>query len=377
MKTINKFRKSASLVFTTMLCVVLICSCKKDKDEPGTNGEFNQKSMLINYADNLIIASYQNTSVALGELTSSVGIFAQSPTTQQLEELQQKWQTLYSEWIWASLYNFGPAGEQGIKKRLVEEIATFPVDSAAVNTRIRTLDTSFADFKRDARGLLAIEYLLFATQESNADLVAKFQNNPKRLYYLQALISKVERQLNEVLTQWNNGYRESFIDNTGTSVGSSVSMMYNEFVRSYEMLKNFKLGIPLGKKAGQTGVEPNKVEALYSANSLLFMEENLKAVESNWLGRNKSGDNGIGWKEYIASASGGEDLIASTQSQQANISEAHAAINSTSSLFNQLTSHTATLNNLYIEMQKQTRFYKSDMSSLLGISITFTDADGD
>ena len=377
MKTINKFGKSASLVFTTILFVVLICSCKKDKDEPGTNEEFNQKAMLINYADNLIIASYQNTSVALGELTSSVGIFAQSPTTQQLEELQQKWQTLYSEWIWASLYNFGPAGEQGIKKRLVEEIATFPVDSAAVNTRIRTLDTSFADFKRDARGLLAIEYLLFATQESNADLVAKFQNNPKRLYYLQALISKVERQLNEVLTQWNNGYRESFIDNTGTSVGSSVSMMYNEFVRSYEMLKNFKLGIPLGKKAGQTGVEPNKVEALYSANSLLFMEENIKAVESNWLGRNKSGDNGIGWKEYIASASGGEDLIASTQSQQAKITEAHAAINSTSSLFNQLTSHTATLNNLYIEMQKQTRFYKSDMSSLLGISITFTDADGD
>jgi uncharacterized protein len=36
-----------------------------------------------------------------------------------------------------------------------------------------------------------------------------------------------------------------------------------------------------------------------------------------------------------------------------------------------------TVDALHTELQKHTRFFKSDMSSLLGIAITFSSGDGD
>lgn len=365
------------LVTAIALTTVVISSCKKDNNDPDENSNFDQKAMLKNYADNLIVPSYQNTANSILDLKAAIVAFEQNYSASNLETVQEKWLDLYSNWIWASGYNFGPAGEQGITKRLAEEVSTFPVDTTAVNTRISSLDTSFSDFKRDARGLLAIEFMIFNTQKTNAEIATTFQNNANRIQYLKALINKVESQVGDVLSQWENGYRNSFIENTGTSVGSSVSMMYNEFVRGYEAIKNFKLGIPLGVKAGQTGTEPDKVEALFSGQSLPFLQENITAVENNWFGKSKNGADAIGWKEYIESVTGGADLIGGTETQQNNIATALATINQNTTLFEQINTNKTALDNLYTELQKQTRFYKSDMSSLLGIAITFTDADGD
>ena len=376
MRLENRNTMMAFAAFLLLSCAV-VTSCKKKNTDPDGNSSFDQKAMLTNYADNLIIPSYQAVAGSINEFQTAVSTFEQNYSVQNLEAIQQKWDVLYTNWMWANGYNFGPAGELGIKKRLIEEVATWPIDTMGVQTKISSLDTSFSDFSRDTRGLLTIEYLIFDAQLSTAQIVAKFQADANRVAYLTALANKVQAQLGEVLTQWLNGYRNSFINNTGTSVGSSVSILYNEFVRGYEGIKNFKLGIPLGKKAGQTGTEPNKLEAVFARKSASYLQENLKAVESNWFGKSRGASDGSGWKEYLESATGGENLVSQTLTQQANINQAVASINQSTSLYDQINTASIPLDNLYTELQKQTRFYKSDMSSLLGISITFTDADGD
>lgn len=375
----KKLKNIDNLTFVIFLAIslTLASSCGKEKTDPAGSSSFAQKKMLENYADNLIIPSYQAVANSIVDLQSAVTAFAQNYSTQNLQAVQQKWDVLYTDWQWANNYNFGPAGEQGVKKRLVEEMGTFPVDTSGVNTKMISLDTTFSDFKRDTRGLLAIEYLVFDAQQTAAQIIAKYQADANRIAYLKALANKLDAQLNQVLIQWKNGYRESFVDNTGTSVGSSVSMLYNEFVRGYESVKNFKLGIPLGKKAGQTAAEPNKVEALFSEKSLSYLKENIKSVENNWDGKSRIGSDAKGWKEYLESVTGGEALVVETKTQQANITQTLGIVSSSSSLQSQIGTNFSTLDNLYTELQKQTRFYKSDMSSLLGIAITFTDADGD
>ncbi len=375
-------KKSKRNIFVTIVALgaataMLMSACKKKDTDPDGNTSFDQQAMLTNYADNLIIPSYTAVSNSLSSLQASITTFEQNYSTANLEGVRNKWKELYTNWMWANGYNFGPAGEQGIKKRLIEEIATWPIDTMGVQTKMATLDTAFSDFNRDTRGLLAVEYLIFGMQQPASQVVTSFQVDPNRMYYLKALANKVQAQVNEVLTQWQSGYRDAFINNTGTAVGSSVSLLYNEFVRGYEAIKNFKLGIPLGKKAGQTGIEADKVEALFSQHSLPFLKENVTSVEYNWFGKARSGSDAIGWKEYVASATGGEDLINGTQAQQANIAQALTAVNQSLSLYDQINTSSSSLDNLYTELQKQTRFYKSDMSSLLGIAITFTDADGD
>mgnify|MGYP007059449494 CR=1 FL=1 len=42
-----------------------------------------------------------------------------------------------------------------------------------------------------------------------------------------------------------------------------------------------------------------------------------------------------------------------------------------------ITTDAGRLENLHTEMQKLTRFFKSELSSLLGISITYSSGDGD
>ncbi len=365
-----------SLLAIGTFCAFLF-SCQKENTAKDDTENFDQKAMLANYADNIIIPSFTELSKNIGELNSLVIPFASNYSEAELQTIQQKWSDVYTSWTWANAYNFGPAGEAGIKKRLVEEIGTWPINVTGINSKISSMDTSFSDFQRDTRGLLAIEYLLYDEQLANVQIVSKFSSNPNRILYLKAAIRNAQQQVDAILNEWENGYRAEFIANTGTSVGSSTSLLYNEFVRSYESIKNFKLGIPLGKKAGQTSTEPQKVEARFSEKSLEFLAENTKAIEYCWLGKSKNNMNGIGWDDYLQSATGGNDLVQKTTAQQQNIFTELKTVGTNTSLQQQITANPAALENLYNEYQKQTRFYKSDMSSLLGISITFSDADGD
>ncbi len=180
-----------------------------------------------------------------------------------------------------------------------------------------------------------------------------------------------------MVNAWNGAYYTEFIGNKGTDAGSSTSQCYNEFVRSFESAKNFKLGLPLGKRPGQIQAEPQLVEAYYSGKSLECLRLHLTAIENIWYGRSKSGQDGVGFREYLEKVEGGPALIISTETQLAALRTALAAVSDTPALSVQITNANPQLETLYTEFQKMTRYFKSDLSSLLGIAITFSSGDGD
>ena len=77
------------------------------------------------------------------------------------------------------------------------------------------------------------------------------------------------------------------------------------------------------------------------------------------------------------SVEGGEGLVASTIDQWGKVKLAFNAISKTIPLSNQIENSPELIEPLRVELQKHTRFFKSDMSSRLGISITFSSGDGD
>ena len=233
------------------------------------------------------------------------------------------------------------------------------------------------DFNRDARGFLALEYLLFGQNQSADELAAAFSGNENRRIYLAAVAKHLQDRSKEVLTAWNGSYYGSFLSNNGTDVGSSTSLLYNEFVRSYESIKNYKLGLPLGKRTGQTQAEPQLVEAYYSGESLRMLKLHVTAIEDIWHGRSKNGQDGIGFREYLDKVEGGKPLIVSTEAQLTALKAALNAVPSSPSIAAQITGDKTFLEALYVEFSKMTRFFKSDLSSLLGIAITFSSSDGD
>lgn len=370
----NIFKQS--LLTGCMLLGLTLPSCG---DKTGTNGNdnFDRSAMLQNFADNIILPAFIDLQNEVNSLEAGINDFTAAPASVTLDAAQAAWDEAYAAWMYANSFNFGPAGESGIRKGFVEEIGTWPADITVIENNITANNTSLSDFNRDNRGFNAIDYLLFDPAGNDAAIINAFMASPNRAAYLQALIAKLKAQTAAVVTEWSSTYKNEFISNNGTDVGSSTSQLYNEFVRSFESIKNFKVGLPLGKRIGQSSTEPSKVEARYSALSRKYIDLHIQAIDDCWHGRRKTGTDGIGWKEYLLAVTGGPDLVSRTETQMAAIQNALAAIPETPAFETQINTNFDAWSNLHTQLQIQVPNYKSEMSSLLGIAITFSSGDGD
>ncbi|TAE46251.1 MAG: hypothetical protein EAZ89_20445, partial [Bacteroidetes bacterium] len=210
-----------------------------------------------------------------------------------------------------------------------------------------------------------------------APVLARYQGEAgqKRSSYLLAIAADVQAHVNQVHKDWET-YEVDFITHDGTDAGSSASELYNHFVQSHESLKNDKVGLPAGLRAGQTGTEPTRVEAYYSGISVALIRAQVEATARIWSGKGINGIEGQGFADYLEEVEGGPALVADTKAQLAALTAALDALPE-GRLSELVNSHPAEVALLFTELQKLTRFYKSDMSSLLGISITFASGDGD
>lgn len=334
--------------------------------------------MLRNYSENLIVPAFKDLQTSINDLQLSANDFINELSLNKLETLQQKWVACYQAFQYTNAYNFGPAGEQGLNRSLTEELATFPVSENKVDQILNGGNYNLSDFNRDARGLLTIEYLIYGKiSQNNTDVLQSFTENAIRRSYLLECIANAKTRVDNVVDGWSPAFVNQFVNNNGTSAGSSTSQLYNEFVKSYETIKNFKIELPMGLRPGQIQAEPQLVEAYYSGKTLDMIKAHFDAIENIYHGRTKTGVDGIGFKEYLESVTNGKQLVTSTLQQ---LEAVHAAMNSiptNSPISEQIINNPAPLEAFRVELQRQTRFFKSDMSSLLGIAITYSSGDGD
>ncbi|GAB4419997.1 MAG: hypothetical protein OHK0039_33050 [Bacteroidia bacterium] len=359
---------------TPILLLGLILGLGACKTEGPDLPDFDRQAMLANYADNLIQPAYAALQGEVADLATAYAAFDQTLDTARLAALRTAWLEAALAWQAADVFNFGPAGEAGLLKSLAQEIGTFPVNRAQVETFIAAGDLTLNNFNRDTRGLPAIEYLLFGERQPVAGVTAALQDSVRRAY-LGALIGHLQQRVDAVVQGWQ-GYRADFVANDGTDIGSATSQLYNAFVQRYEAIKNFKVGLPAGLRAGQTQPEPHLVESPFAGQSRALAEAHLAAVWRVYAGQGSSGD-GSGLRDYLLAVTGGSDLVAATDVQWAAVQAALAQVPADQDLADLAAAEDPRLIALHTELQKHTRFFKSDMSSLLGIAITFSSGDGD
>ncbi|NJO03280.1 MAG: imelysin family protein [Bacteroidia bacterium] len=354
------------------LLSLIFFSCSDDsRSAPDT---FNREAMLQNIAENLIRPNLADLQSRVNTLNHATSTFTTTPNQANLDALQSAWETAYTSWQHVSMFNFGP-GNRALGP-LVQVLGTFPVDTTGIEAKITAQDFDLSDdFALDIRGFLALEYLIF-NPKGDADVLANYQGTADaRKAYLLELMENIKAEADAVQSQWLS-YVSTFISQNGTDVGSSASLLFNNLSESYEAAKNFKVGLPAGKRPGQTAPTPERVEAYYSGKSRTFLLEHLAALENLWSGRSRSGNDGLGFEEYLMSVEGGTTLVTNTKAQLATVK---AAINALPDgpLSETIISNFQLVDQTHTEMQKHTRFFKSDMASLLGLTITFNSGDGD
>jgi predicted lipoprotein len=364
------------LIFPIITLTLLLYACNKEekKEEEG----FDRSLMLRNYAENLVVPAFKDLQLSVNNLQQNANSFINDVSLDKLQLLQDQWFETYKTFQFVNAYNFGPAGEQGLSRSITEEIATFPVSIIKLDNILNGGSYNFNDFNRDARGLLTVEYLIYGKlNEDNSAVLQLFTQNPVRRNYLVECIANVKTRLDNVVNAWTPSFINQFVSNNGTAAGSSTSQLYNEFVKSFETIKNFKIELPMGLRPGQVQPEPQLVEALYSGKTLDIIKEHIKSIEAIYHGRSKSGVNGIGFKTYLESVTNGKQLVTSTLEQLEVVKATLNAIPSDSPISVQIVNNPAPLEAFRTELQRHTRFFKSDMSSLLGIAITYSSGDGD
>lgn len=361
-------------------CILLLSftyACKKkDKtvtpDDP-TATTFDRKVMLANMGSNVIVPAYQAFAKAASSLDSAVTDFNLAPDNTKLLNLQTVFKNAYRHWQSASSFDFGPADQEYFS----QNVNTFPTDTTKINANISSGSYNINALSNlDARGLPALDYMLFGA--SNNSLLVKFTTDSKaanRKAYMTTVSAAMKTNATNVVNGWNT-YMSTFINATGTDVGSSIGQMINEMDEDLEVLKNYKLGIPLGKQSMGT-VYPAKVEAYYTGFSSELALLQLKSIQNIYGGYGVSG-NQIGLDDFLVSVNaqynGGSLNTAILNQFTAAITKLQAVPDPLST---NITTNQALVNAAYTEVQKLVVLLKTDMPSSLGVLITYEDNDGD
>jgi uncharacterized protein len=379
MKSLKKY---CLFILLGSVLVLSFNACKKDKkeDEITPEDSFDKSGMLANIGDNIIIPAYASLKISVDSLQLSSNMFVANPTLATLTDLQAKFIRAYKNYEWSSAFEFGPAEIEYFRSAF----NIFPCDTLEINNKIANANYTFtAASDLDAKGLPAIDYLLYGNNQDYNAVLARYTtdvNASNSKTYLTALINELKTKCDAVNNGWSasgGNYISTFKNSTGSDVGGSIGMLVNQLNFDLELLKNAQVGIPLGKKTLGTP-QPSKVEALYSAQSLILVTEHLKSIENIYLGKNISNSNGLGFDDYL--------IHLGTQYGSGSLND---AINNKFSLAkNKLslipgTLSDAVINNpsvvdaAYVELQQLVILLKVDMPSALGVSITYIDADGD
>lgn len=351
-------------------CISLIGLNACSEDEPDQDISFDRAPMLSSLADGLIIPNLQSLNRSVSTLAAASDTFIETTNNANLNALRNTWSIAVEDFQHCTAFGFGP-GSLSLGA-FPSVLGVFPIDENQVETNI--LDPEFnlpASFDRDVRGFFAVEYLIYGNNQTDAEIIAGF--SAERKAYLSLIVSELASTFTEIVAEWDANYRAEFISSDGTSAGSSISLLYNEFVKDYENLKNFKVELPAGLTAGQTTPEPTLVEAYYSGISTKLLKSHFESTKNIWLGQSRDGQSLIGFEEYLNEVLGGPELVNQTQTAIGAID------NAIEILPNELAPNIESIElaSLRDLLQANTPNFKSSMSSLLGISITFNSGDGD
>lgn len=335
---------------------LLLSSCK-DKDDKPTD-TFEKKDILTNLADNWIIPSYAELKLNLENLNNAWIEFKSSETEENLNQVRNHWKLAYISFQKVKFIDFGPAMTNGLPGAL----GTFPSDTvniqANINTGTYNLETAA---NVTSIGFPALDYLLFKTNAFSELQQTNCQQ------YVTDVISKMVSEINYVVNGWSS-YRGTFVVGSGTSSTSPFSQLVNAFCKDYDLLKNSKIGIPLGKQS--LGIQrPEYLEARYSKIGTELIVENFKTFRSVYTGLD-----GKGFDDYLIAL----EKVSLNNTIKTRLDYMISAPGAwTSDFESMMVNSTQTVEDYYTYVQSSLVYLKTDMTSAFGILITYQDNDGD
>jgi predicted lipoprotein len=366
------------LLFLAILCMTFACS--EDDDQPDSPVDnFDRQAVLFNWADNFIIPGYTQLSNRTEILKVTSSLFVENPNDNSYQALALAWEEAYLQFQDVSMFEIGKAEEL----RLTNNLNIYPTDVDALNDNVLEGNYNLELPSQIAtQGFPALDYLLFGISDDQESIINFYQSDANAsayLDYIKVLATRIDDLVQATLDDWNSGYRDAFVNNTGNSATASVDKLVNDYIFYYERhLRAGKVGIPAGIFSGSP--LPQNVEAFYREDfSKELFNQALDAAQQFFNGNHESGNpNNESLKSYLdyLEVQKDEQRLSKIINDQFNAARLVAdELNNDFSA--QVENDNTKMLALYDQLQLNVVPLKVDMLQALNINVDFVDADGD
>lgn len=348
-----------------LIAVFLITTtgCKEKKTD------FDRKPLLENIGNNIIIPAYKNAHEKALALKNAISDFTASPDVAKLQATKNAFKEAYTAWQAVEYFDFAKA------TGLSYGLNNFPPDTAQIQSNISSGNYNLLSGTNvKARGFSALDYLLFQSQ--NEQLIVDGVNNfqyAKR--YLNDVASDISMNITSVYDDWNTSQINTFINATGLDIGGSISILCNSWAQYTERTRRERVGNALGYVGLiGTGVTNEKLyEAFYANYSKELLVANLQAGKNLF-----TGGSGQGFDDYPQVKEASYQGVPLNEEIANQYDKCIAAANAITTDFRTaLVNDKPKMETLFLELKKLVVLVKVDLASAVGVTISYTDNDGD
>ena len=335
---------------------------------------FDREAMLGNVADTVIIPAHLELVAETEELDALARRFASSPTPEALDSLRAQWLRAVLAWKRVELYEFPGLLliHNAIERRPARVAFIEEVIAGADEDALEEVNAAFVEsLGSTTKGLAAIEYLIFPSEGDEAP--RDRLGDPARRAFLTALTGNLASRAVELYRFWApeaGDYVQSFRENDsdGADIQGSISLLANEMIELLEMVMRTRLGMPMGETTD--GVpRPEEVESSRSGASLALMTASIESVHRAFEGGLDD------YVDYLDRSPEAERLSPAIRAQLEVVLNALSRI--PPPLSQAVTESPTEVLLTYESMRELLVLVKTDMAALLGITVTFSDNDGD
>lgn len=328
--------------------------------------------MLISLVDNVVVPAYEAAARDAVQLDRDVHALCGAPTEATLIAAQDAWRTARASWLMTRAAPFGPVTD----RRSLGLVDWSPTDTSDIDRilgegRSLTVADVGDTLASDQRGFGAIEHLLFAD-----GALAKLRDSPAHCAYLTGLTGVVAGETGAVAVEWAEGasggnpYRDYFTDRANVSLFPTDAVA--EVVRSQVFLIRDIVDVRLASALGLRGEGPDltMLPGEAAANGLRDLRSELLGMRDVYEGQ---GVEGLGVSALVTPLS--EDADLRMRRQFASALDAIDVVDLP--LRAALEQRPEQVRNIYDRLTELQRTLSVEVVSLLGVSVGFSDTDGD
>ncbi|MBS1682049.1 MAG: imelysin family protein [Bacteroidetes bacterium] len=369
MKSVQTKRLLKAFVFFALL-ILAGCSTIPDTNN-SLFGNYDQATMLNNIGNNILMGHINEVVSKFEEADEAINAFTANPNDSTLIKAQSAFNTMVESWAFVSPFNFGPMNDNLI----LVNIDTWPISATKIENAI-SAQSNAATVGADTKGLKTLEYLLF-DKNGNTAVLSKYTeaSSDNRKAFLNSVAQNLSLQITDLQNHWNDGHLNSFVTSKGNDVSSSVSQLVNAVALTMDQIKNVKVGNPigLGVKVNDNQPHPDKIEYTLTEESLGVMKANIQAMKDAFNGGSAQGFDDL--LDYVKAKKNGLDLSDVINDQFDLVITKINAINPPYS--NAVSAQTNDVREVFDSLKTLIVYFKVDVANNLGVTITFSDTDGD